>query len=236
LRVPRQTGRTAARGRRLRLEDARHPPKAVSEGADIARPVRILLEELDLLGTKEQSESADGFAAVFTGPPQSVALIEAGATAATKWWATGLGASVIAAWGSVAQWRPEQGASVKVTVLGGAAVVTAALVLSIAYSIASDVRGRAAAAVSTIEARAKLATTMVQSAQIVYEATPETSLPEIVPLPSPLHAKNSARPAKDEDGWRAVALERDSDGKITYILVKGSAEARVSASELRFQA
>jgi len=212
------------------------PGKAVSGGADIARPVRTLLEELDLLGTKQESESANGFAAVFKGPPQSVALIEAGATAATKWWATGLGTSVIAVWASVAGWWPEQGASVQVAVLGGAAVVTVALVFSIAYLIASDVRGRAAAAVSIIEARAKLATTMVQSAHIVYEATPEASLPEIVPLPSRLHAKNFVRPAKDEDGWRAVALERDSDGKITYILVKGSAEARVSASELQFQA
>jgi len=198
--------------------------------------VRALLQELDLLGTKEQTESADGFAAVFTGPPQSVALIEAGATAATKWWATGLGASVIAVWGSVANWWPEQGASVKVAVLAGAAVVTVAIVFSIAYLIASDVRGRAAAAVATIEARTKVATTMVQSAQSVYEATPETSLPELVPLSGRLHAKNFARPADDEDGWRAVALERDSDGNITYILVKESAEARVSAADLQFQA
>lgn len=218
------------------MADVAIPGKAVSSGADIAGPVRALLQELDLLGTKEQTESADGFAAVFTGPPQSVALIEAGATAATKWWATGLGASVIAVWGSVSNWWPEQGASVKVAVLAGAAVVTVVIVFSIAYLIASDVRGRAAAAVATIEARAKVATTMVQSARSVYEATPETSLPELVPLPGRLHAKNFARPADDEDGWRAVALERDSDGKITYILVKESAEARVSAADLQFQA
>ncbi len=84
------------------MADVAIPGKAVSSGADIARPVRALLEDLQLLGTKEQSDNASGFVAAFKGPPQSVALIEAGATAATKWWATGLGASIIAVWGSIA--------------------------------------------------------------------------------------------------------------------------------------
>lgn len=219
----------------MMADDVKIPGNAVSDGTDVGLPVRTLLEELGLLGTPGQSEGADGFTAVFSGPPQSVALIEAGATAASKWWATGLGASVIAVWGSVAAWWPKQEPSVQVAVLGGAAVVTVALVLAIAYLIASDVRGRAAAAVSMIEARAKLATTMVQAAQIVYEPRLDGSLPEIVPLPSRVHAKNFSRPAADEDGWLAVALERDTDGKIAYVLVKGSAEARVSVAELEFQ-
>ncbi len=117
--------------------------------------------------------------------------------------------------------------------MGGALFVTAALVLAIAYLIASDVRGRAAAAVSLIEARAKVATEMLRAAQAVYEPAPPASAVEVIPLPSGVLVKNLARPAEDESGWLAVAMERHSDEN-RYTVVKGSAEATVPASELEF--
>ena len=80
------------------------PGKAVSDNTDLRQPVRALLEDLNLLGTAQEDQDAQGFQAAFTGPPQSVAVIEAGATAAAKWWAAGLGAAVIATWSSVAVW------------------------------------------------------------------------------------------------------------------------------------
>lgn len=215
--------------------DVQIPSKAVSDEADVRQPVRALLEDLNLLGSTDEENAADGFQAVFAGPPQSVALIEAGATAASKWWAAGLGASVIATWGSVATWWGGQDAAIKVAVVGGAAIVTAALAIAIGYLIASDVRGRAAAAVSLIEARANLATTMINAAERVYKPPPAGSLVELVPLPGQLRARNLGRPADDEKGWLAVAMERQPDGEIHYILVKGSSEEKVAASGLSFE-
>lgn len=87
--------------------DIRIPGKAVSDDADLRKPVRSLLEDLNLLGTEEEAKKAQGFKAAFAGPPQSVALIEAGATAAAKGWAAGLGAVVISLWGAVAKWWPD---------------------------------------------------------------------------------------------------------------------------------
>lgn len=78
------------------MAEVQIPGKAVSDEKDVRRPVRILLEDLNLLGTEAETKEAEGFKAAFAGPPQSVAVIEAGATAAAKWWAAGLGAAAIA--------------------------------------------------------------------------------------------------------------------------------------------
>lgn len=217
------------------MTDVQIPGKAVSDATDLRQPVRLLLEDLNLLGSVTETNKAEGFKAAFTGPPQSVAVIEAGATAAAKWWAAGLGASVVATWGSVVAWWANQEIPIKVGALGGAAFVTAALVVAIGYLLASDVKGRAAASVATIEARALLAETMIWAAENAHEeAAPATSAPQVVPLPSGVQAKNHDRPAGDEDGWLAVAMERHTEGGLKYILVKGSSEATVPASKLEF--
>ena len=190
--------------------DVQIPGKAVLEGTDVGLPTRTLLRELNLLGAPEENENAHGFTALFTGPPQSVALIEAGATAATKWWATGLSALVIAGWGNISTWWPDQELSNQVAVLAGASFVTAILVAAIAYLIASDVRGRAIATVSIVEARATVARAMIQAAQAAHAPTPAEFAKEIIPLPKPLPAK--LLKGKDSDGWRATAMERQPDG------------------------
>jgi hypothetical protein len=84
--------------------DVRIPNKAVSDGTDVRGPAEALLRGLYLLPRGDDLQKADGLGSVLHGPPQSVALIEAGATAAAKWWAAGLGASVLAAWGSLVTW------------------------------------------------------------------------------------------------------------------------------------
>lgn len=216
-------------------EPVQIPGKAVSSGGtDIGPPTGELLRALNLLGTPADTAGATGFKSAFTGPPQSVALIEAGATAATKWWATGLGTVVIAAWGSVAQWWPDQGTSIKVAVLAGAALVTAVLVAAIAYLIGSDVRGRAIATVSIIEARASVARAMIKAAQAAYTPAPAESAAEIIALPGSLKA--SLLKGTDSDGWRVIAMERKSDGTIEYVVVKGSTQDTVPASQLVFSA
>jgi hypothetical protein len=210
------------------------PSKAVSDGEDLRAPTRSLLEDLNLLGNPDEVKAAGQIGAVVAGPPQSVALIEAGATAVAKWWAAGAGAAVLTAWGSVVAWWADQGEAVKVAVLGAAALVTAALVLAIGHLLASDVRGRAAAAVSAIEARASVANVMLRAAQDLYEPPHPEPASELIPLPAQLRVKYPGRPECDEHDWRAVALERQGDGTIKYILVKGSEEAREPASALKF--
>jgi hypothetical protein len=175
------------------------PLKAVSDGADLRKPVRVLLKDLNLLGTDAEARKAGEFAAAFTGPPQSVALIEAGATAAAKWWAAGLGASVVGIWGSVANWWPTESDTVKAVVVGGALFVTAALVIAIGYLIASDVRGRAAASVSLIEARATVATEMIQATTTLNKPILGKSSGQLIPLPRRVLVTN--RLADDRDGW-----------------------------------
>lgn len=216
-------------------DSAQIPSKAVSDDADVRQPVRALLEDLKLLGSPAEEDRATGVISAFVGPPQSVALIEAGATAAAKWWAAGLGATVLPIWGSVAAWLPKQDVPVRVVVLGGALLVTAALILAIGYLIASDVRGRAAASVSMIEARAELAKEMLCAVQNVYKPTPADPPAAIVALPSRVPVKNLGRPANDEEGWFAIAMQPHADGN-KYIVVKGSNEEALPASKLDFDA
>jgi hypothetical protein len=212
--------------------DVQIPSKAVSEDADVLKPVRALLEDLNLLGTPAENEKAGTFAATFNGPPQSVALIEAGATAASKWWAASLGATVAATWVSVAGWWGNQAAAVQTGALGGAALVTAAVAVAIGYLIASDVRGRGAAAVAVIEARSSLATAMLLAAERVYEPEVATNATVLVPLPNKMRVTKLS--GKDTQGWLAVAVERQADGEIKYVIVKGSAQETVSISDLDF--
>lgn len=206
-------------------QDVQIPSNAVSEDEDVRVPVRNLLEDLQLLGGED--DDSKGLDALLRGPPDSIALIEAGATAATKWWAAGLGAALVGLWGSIAAWWPTQEDPVQVAVVGGAAVVSAALVISIGYLIASDVRGRSSVATATVHARAHLATTMIQAAQNVWRQAPPMppdtdSLPRLVPLSSGVPARNHHVPASEQDDWLAVALERHSDGGMKYLLVKGT--------------
>jgi hypothetical protein len=210
------------------------PGKAVSADDDVRQPVRDLLEDLHLLGNRADTAKASSFTAVFTGPPDSVALIEAGATALGKWWAAGLSATVVAVWARVFTWWGGQPEGTRQAALIGAAVVTAAIALAIGYLLASDVRGRAAASVATIEARALVATTMIEAAQHAYRPDASISTAQVVPLPAGIRANNLAQPAGNEADWLAVAMERHVDGTLKYVLVKGTASAVVSAPHLEF--
>lgn len=213
-------------------EPVQIPSGAVSQGGDLGQPIIALLHDLNLLGANEAEGT--GFASAFTGPPQSVAVIEAGATAASKWWAGGLGTTAVATWGVVAIWWPKQGTGIKEVVIGGAAVITAVIAASIGYLIASDVRARSAASVSTTKARAEIATAMIRGAQALYKPPLGVSTSEIIPLPDGVRVRYLSRPAEDEDDWLVIAMERQSDATLKYIVVKGSSEAKASASELQF--
>jgi len=54
-------------------------------GKDVLSPLKELQQGLGVLPVDTDMAKA-GAAATFTGPPDSVAIIEAGATALSKWW------------------------------------------------------------------------------------------------------------------------------------------------------
>jgi hypothetical protein len=215
-------------------EDVRIPGKAVSDGEDVRQPTKNLLEDLRLLGSDEDLKDAASFTSTFTGPPQSVALIEAGATAVAKWWAAGLGAAAVVVWGNVAGWWTNLDADHKTVALAGAAFVTGLLVIAIGYLLASDVRGRAAAAAATIDARAQLADAMIRAAKDAYEPRSGEVEVQIIPLPRAIRARRPAEPADNRDGWLAIAIELQPDASRKYIVVKGSAEESVPRNEVEF--
>jgi hypothetical protein len=208
------------------------PNKAIAASDDLLAPVRELLQGLNLLPTAEELQAAGKASAAITGPPQSVALIESGATAAAKWWSAGAGATIAATWGSVVAWWGGQDAGIKSAVVWSAAIVSAALILAIGHLLASDVRGRASAATATISARETIAVQWVRSAVEAYQPGASGGSPFIA-VP-PMRVSFTKRPRDDESGWRVVALERDDAGALTYVVVKGSQEHRAAASELIF--
>lgn len=220
------------------------PADAVSATAsDILKPLNDLLGDqgLNIKGDPVATEEAGKLQAAFKGPPQSVALIEAGATALSKAWAAGLGAGVAAVWTGVIGWWGNQTPATQRVALWGAAIFTAAAVLGIAYLLSSDIRGRSIASVATIQARAQVAETMLRMAQKAYipplpasaasatPTAPPASAAELVPLPATIPAKYPARPSADEDGWQAIALFSDGESITRYLLTKDGRHVWVEA-------
>jgi hypothetical protein len=161
-------------------------------------------------------------------------VIEAGATAASKWWSTGLGVSVAALWASIAGWWDGQNTATQRVALWGAAIVTGAAVFGIAYLLGSDVRGRGTAAAATIRARAELADVFIRAAQAVYVPSQPSSSIELIALPAPLQVSYTTRPSADEPGWYAIALRSNGADETKYLVAKGAAHAWADASEITF--
>lgn len=212
--------------------DAQIPAKAVAAGGtDLSEPTAALLRKLGMLPL-ENEKPAD-FATAFTGTPDSVAVIEAGATALSKGWAAGMGATVVAGWGSVVKWYPSQGAGIQETVIWAAAIGTAALAIGIAYIVGSDVRGRAAATVATLEARSSMAQTMIRASIELYESDPAKPTAQVFPVSPAATVKWKAKLGADEGGWSAAAMRIAGD-EVEYWLTKGSEKAWVTSGEVVF--
>jgi len=196
-----------------------------SVGVDVWVPTKNLLHQLNLLPTPEERAQATGGNGTFGGSPDSVAVIEAGLTAGSKWWSAGLGASVAVAWGSVTAFWNQQDAETHRVLLLGVAIATAAALLAIAFILGSDIRGRAAASVATIEARAKVADSIIRAAPLSREfhqaVKPSVEAPAgvVLALSPPLSVNNITGAAHTEPGWRAVAVRVTGEDK-TYLVVK----------------
>lgn len=203
------------------VSDIQIPAKAIdANGADLLEPLQGLLRGINVLPTDADMAKAGTVWATFGGPPQSVALIEAGATAANKWWAAGLGGTVLTVWGSLLKWWGGQEAATQRVALWAVALITAAAVVGIAYLLGSDVRGRAAATVATIEARAKLADAMILSSRKTYSPVAPDAQAQFVALPTAMEVRYIRKGSGDEGGWLAVALMSNGKGINRYLLVK----------------
>ena len=78
------------------------PGSAVkAEAADISEPIALLLRGLSLLPNETDLEKAGKATAAFTGPPDSVSVIEAGASAAAKWWSVTIAGGGLIAGGTI---------------------------------------------------------------------------------------------------------------------------------------
>jgi hypothetical protein len=220
-------------------DKVRVPSEAVS-GDDISSPTTELLRRLSLLPTTAELQEAGRPRSAFSGPPDSVALIEAGATAANKWWAAGLGGAVAVTWAAVVPWWKGAGAGTQHVVLWVAAIVTAAALLSIAHLLGSDVRGRAAVATETVRARASVAEAFVRAAQLAHVGTPGEGAVghavrgrlQLISLP-PLTVEYIAKPGADEAGWMALALVTDGYQQIRYLVAKGVSQEWVDSDKIK---
>lgn len=223
------------------MAEVRLPGNAIDpQGADIVAPAVGVLQELHLLPTADDLKDAGKASAAFRGPPQSVAVIEANATALSKWWAAGLGAAVASGWASVANfWNdiggdsgPVQTAISQRMFMLAVAIASAAAILAIGYILGSDVRGRAAGAAATIAARSNVAQTVLQVAKgRVIEEYAALTFMEI----QPRAVKYLTRGGDDESGWVAIALQSKPDGSDRkYLVVKGNSDAWAATSELQF--
>ena len=146
---------------------------------DIAAATVALLYNLNLLPTR--ADLARAGQGTLSGPPQSVALIEAGATSVAKWWAAGAGVSFIGIWTAVKGFWADNG-DLHAVMLWCAALTSAALILAIAHLLSSDVRGRADAMVETIRTRGEVARAMLEAARstsAAVAAPPHGLLPSI---------------------------------------------------------
>ena len=211
------------------------PQNAMSgspDGNDIAAPVVGMLNHLNLLPTDADMKESEGFKAIFTGPASSVSVLEAGATALSKWWAVGLGASAVGLWASVRIfWTSLPQASQEV-MMWSVAISSAAAVLALAYVLGSDVRGRAAAMVATIEARRAIATSMIGSAERAYDPVGGAQVTHSFPLPTPMPARQLL--GRDTGGWLAIALEVGGP-KTRYLLVRGNEHLWVDDDNVEFE-
>jgi hypothetical protein len=215
--------------------EAAIPGKAIKEGSeDYLAPTRRTLVALNLLGTQADLAKADGLNGLLGKTPASVAVIESGATAISKWWAAGLGAAATAGWASLGTaWTSGNLKDVHPEVLWFLAITLAAAVLAISYIVGSDVRGRAAASVATIEARAKVADAIIRMAEAGYKPKPAPAEAQIIPLATPLQNVTNTE-GTDSDGWTAILVKTDGKDVTEYLLVKDKEKNWVAPTHVRF--
>jgi hypothetical protein len=138
---------------------------------DLGPPLTQLLVDLGIKGTTADEATAGNASTAVKGLPVSVSIIEAGATAASKGWATLIAAlgGGTAVWGAATNfWKSSSGSQGNLVI--GAAIVIAACALGVALIMYGDVRARGQGAAAQYSARAAIATAFLQGATIAVKA------------------------------------------------------------------
>jgi hypothetical protein len=132
---------------------------------DLGPPLAQLLVDLDIRGSDDDRTTAGSASAAFTGTPVSVAIIEAGATAASKGWAVAIGGlgGATAVWSWINGFWSDAGAA-RGAIAVAVAVVVAACALGAALIMYGDVRARGEGAAAQYHARAEVATAFLRGA------------------------------------------------------------------------
>ena len=140
--------------------DVQIPEQATApNGDDLLGPLQQLLTGVNTLGGANGSTGG-----AFSSPAQSVAVIESGATALTKWWSGAIaalgGATAITA--AVTRfWNGQQGGA-RIAMIATTGAVVAAIAIALAIIIHGDVTGRAAGAVAIYAARQGITETFLE--------------------------------------------------------------------------
>ena len=133
---------------------------------DFGPPLSQLLIDLDLKGTAQDAQKAGSAGAAFSGTPDGVAILEAGATAAAKGWSTVIAAlGGITAIGTALEAFWEKSSDVHSSVVIGGCVVIAACALAIGLIFYGDLVARGRGAAAQYHARASVADSFIAAAQ-----------------------------------------------------------------------
>jgi len=155
----------------------RFPQGAHDTGDDLSAPVVQLLQDLHILASDDDSKKAGTAQSALTGPPQSVAIIEAGATAVTKGWSVAialLGGAPALLVVFRGLWGGEHDA-VRIAFVAGGALVLAAIAVSIGIISSGDVQARAVGSVAEYQARAEIASTFLQLSRLPQASPPPSA-------------------------------------------------------------
>ncbi len=144
---------------------------------DLGPPLNQLLIDVGVKGSSTDQRDAGRPIAAITGTPDSVAIIEAGATAASKGWATFLalfgGGAVV--WAKLDGFWSSKSNGVQAALVGGLALVVAAVVVAIGLVMYGDVRARGQAAAAQYQARAIIAKAFLDTAPQAIRTNSQTN-------------------------------------------------------------
>jgi hypothetical protein len=205
-------------------------------GADLTVPLKELLQGLSMLPLNAGKDEKN-LAWAFTGTPQSVSVLEAGATALAKGWTVLLGllggGTAVAA-GVTRFWQGEEGAT-RVAMVVGASGILIATVIAIAWMVVNDVRCRATAGIELYEARKSIARRFmeltVQSAK--FEQPPTITSANLALVALALDGRRA--PVHGSDGTDGVlsGIDQRDDGSITMRYTTPQGTRWVALGDLR---
>lgn len=196
------------------------PKVSISNEADdndLGPPLAQLMADMGIKGTDADEESAEKTSAAYKGIPVSVSIIEAGATAAGKGWATAIAAlgGATAVWAAVTDFWNSQQEPTRGTLIIAAAIVVAACALGSALIMYGDIKARGQAAAAQYYARASVASAFLGGATAAARTTADQSL-----LAEVKAAREQASDVRQDAQQLLKEFEDTQNANITLVLAQ----------------